>query len=92
MMLRFASIGIGYGFLVLGVLGLFLPVLQGFLFLAIGLLILSRHAPWAQRVLLWLKLRHPRLHHVIERAEGLVRRWQRKIAVRLGRAFTVARP
>ena len=38
---------LGYGFLVLGVLGMFLPILQGFLFLAIGLIILARHAPWA---------------------------------------------
>ena len=37
----------GYAFLVLGVLGLFLPVLQGVLFLLIGLLILAKNAPWA---------------------------------------------
>ena len=42
---------LGYGFLVLGVLGLFLPFLQGFLFLLVGLLILARHAPWAERLL-----------------------------------------
>ena len=33
---------LGYGFLVLGVLGMFLPILQGFLFIFVGLIVLSR--------------------------------------------------
>ena len=42
---------LGYTFLVLGVFGLFLPILQGFLFMLIGLIILARHAAWAERLL-----------------------------------------
>jgi uncharacterized membrane protein YbaN (DUF454 family) len=91
-MLRLATIGIGYAFLALGVLGLFLPILQGVVFLVIGLLILSRHAAWAQRLLGWMKRRHPRVHQTIERAEILLRRWQRTARVRVGRWFRPAAP
>lgn len=37
---------IGWAFLILGVLGLFLPILQGILFLAIGMVIMSHVSPW----------------------------------------------
>ena len=37
-------LSLGWGFIVLGILGLFLPILQGILFLAIGLIILSRRS------------------------------------------------
>lgn len=74
-MTRLWMLGLGYGFLVLGVLGLFLPFLQGFLFLLVGLLILARHAPWAERVLDWLKRRHPKAAEMIESAEAMSDRW-----------------
>ena len=54
-MIRLASISLGYAFLALGVIGLFLPIFQGGIFLFLGLLILARHAVWAQRLLAWLK-------------------------------------
>ncbi|MBO89800.1 MAG: hypothetical protein CMP14_09795 [Rickettsiales bacterium] len=37
---------VGWAFLILGVLGLFLPVLQGVLFLAVGMVIMSHVSPW----------------------------------------------
>ena len=43
----------------LGVIGLFLPVLQGVLFLLIGLFILSTEYVWAQRLLLKIRNRFP---------------------------------
>lgn len=36
---------------VLGAVGLFLPVLQGLLFVMIGLTVLAHDVPWARRVL-----------------------------------------
>lgn len=66
---------IGYGFLVLGVLGMFLPVLQGFLFLFIGLIILARHAAWAKRLLEGLRARHPRFDQMIGGAETKAHEW-----------------
>ncbi|MBI1985304.1 MAG: DUF454 family protein [Rhodospirillales bacterium] len=41
----------GWVFLVLGFLGLFLPVLQGVLFLLVGVYLLSRESSWAR----WLR-------------------------------------
>ena len=60
---------LGYAFLVLGVLGMFLPILQGFLFLAIGLIILARHAPWAERLLNYLREKSPVVDRTVATAE-----------------------
>lgn len=72
--------GLGYGFLVLGVLGLFLPFLQGFLFLFIGLIILARYAAWARRLLDQLRSRHPRMDEGIGRAEAKMHEWGDRMA------------
>ncbi len=71
---------LGYAFLVLGVLGMFLPILQGFLFLFIGLLILAKYAPWAQRLLDHLEERYPKFGKVKDQAEGMMHRWGEWIA------------
>ena len=62
-------LALGYGFLVLGVLGLFLPFLQGFLFLLVGLLILARHATGRNGALDRLKRIHPKAGELIDKAE-----------------------
>lgn len=77
-MTKLAMLGLGYAFLVLGVLGLFLPFLQGFLFLIVGLLILAKHAPWAERALARLKRTHPKAADMIEQAEGMADRWMHR--------------
>lgn len=51
----------GWILLILGFIGLFLPVLQGVLFIFIGLYILSHKSPWAYKLLNKLKYRFPRL-------------------------------
>jgi uncharacterized membrane protein YbaN (DUF454 family) len=76
---RLVMLTLGYGFLMLGVLGLFLPFLQGFLFLLVGLLILARHAAWAQRALNRLKRTHPKAGELIESAETIADRWTDKL-------------
>lgn len=45
----------GWILVVVGVIGLFLPVLQGFLFIFSGLALLSTESPWARRLLTRLK-------------------------------------
>ncbi len=50
---------VGWGFVALGVIGLFLPVLQGILFLLIGLLILSTEYVWAHRLVQRVRARFP---------------------------------
>jgi hypothetical protein len=69
---------VGYGFLVLGVLGMFLPILQGFLFLFVGLIILARHAPWAERLLDYLRLKSPTLDRAITKAEAKMHHWRHR--------------
>lgn len=74
--------GLGYGFLVLGVAGLFLPILQGVLFILIGLAILSRHARWAENLVARLKRRYPRLEQTIDVAEARAQAWWARITKR----------
>jgi uncharacterized membrane protein YbaN (DUF454 family) len=69
----------GYAFLVLGVLGLFLPFLQGVLFILIGLLILAKQAPWAHNLLQRFRDRHPRAAQLIDRAETTMAAWWQRV-------------
>ena len=68
----------GWGFILLGIAGLFLPILQGILFLLIGLVILSSEYVWAHRLLQKLQKRFPKvaahLHQASERARSRVNR------------------
>ena len=88
MMIRLASIGIGYGLLTLGVIGLIVPVLHGAIFFVIGLLILSRHTR-VGRPLAGLAQAAPpaRSRALIERGEAIVGRWEQWAMARLGRLF-----
>ena len=65
---RFAVISTGWVFILLGIVGLFLPVLQGILFILIGLVILSTEYHWARRLLGYVRERFPRLDRVIKAA------------------------
>ena len=48
----------GFALLILGFIGLFLPVLQGVAMIVAGLLLLAPDVPWARRLLAWLKARY----------------------------------
>jgi hypothetical protein len=52
---------LGWSFVVLGIIGLFVPVVQGVLFLLIGLFVLSSKYSWARRLLHQLRRRFPSL-------------------------------
>lgn len=73
---------VGWTFMVLGVLGLFLPILQGVLFLLIGLIILSSEYIWAHRLLTKIRERFPRVgrtaDHAAERAAAWMQRFSRE--------------
>ena len=45
----------GWVLLILGVIGLILPIMPGWVFLIPGLIILSDYFPWARRLLDWAK-------------------------------------
>ncbi len=74
-MTRILTLALGYAFLMLGVVGLFLPILQGVLFIIVGLLLLSRHSPWAQRLLRRFKARYPRAGAKVSKAEAWLHRF-----------------
>jgi len=57
-------------FLVLGVLGLFLPILQGLLFLFVGLILLAKAQPRFRLLKMRLKKRYPRCADTFEAAEA----------------------
>jgi len=75
---RALILGFGWFFIVLGVLGIFLPILQGILFLAIGLILLSRESEWAQRQIDRLKEKYPTFGEKYDEAEARAERlWDR---------------
>ena len=53
----------GWVFIIFGVVGLFLPFLQGILFLLIGFYMLSHESQWAKKQFDRLKKRYPGLYH-----------------------------
>lgn len=65
---RIAMVITGWGFVAGGVAGLLLPVLQGILFLLIGLIILAKEYSWARRLILYLRARYPRLNTWLTKA------------------------
>jgi len=59
----------GWIFLVLGLLGLFLPLLQGILFLAIGAYLLAPHVPFFARLRAWFYRKFPATERAVHRLQ-----------------------
>lgn len=76
---KILSISFGGALILLGIVGLFLPILQGWLMIFAGLAILSPHSRWARRTMNWLKAklrirrRHPEGAVGDDRLEGALR-------------------
>ncbi len=68
----------GWAFILLGIVGLFLPILQGILFLMVGLTFLSAEYVWAHRLLAHLRMRFPTLHLQIKKAKAWAGRWRQR--------------
>ena len=66
-LLRIAQDVFGWTFVVIGVLGIFLPLLQGVLFIVIGLTILSTRYAFARRMLARLERKYPEVYVRVER-------------------------
>jgi len=75
---RIGLLIIGWSFIVLGILGLFLPILQGILFILIGLAILSSRSELIKSFLKHLEERYPRYHERVEI-------WRKKIGNLFGK-------
>jgi uncharacterized protein len=70
---------VGWTFIVIGIAGLVLPILQGILFICVGLLILSKELPWADRLLIKLRKKYPRIGGILEDARNYMDREFEKI-------------
>jgi uncharacterized protein len=60
-LLKILRIALAVFIIVLGIAGLFLPILQGVLLLLIGFFLLSREIPWVHRQWLRLRKKYPTL-------------------------------
>lgn len=76
---RIAMLLLGWGFILLGIAGLFLPVLQGILFILIGLIILSSEYVWAHKLLQRLRQRFPAIARKAEEAQVRAVGWMRRM-------------
>ncbi len=70
---------LGWFFLALGVLGLFLPILQGILFILIGLMLLSSVSPRVRLLRQRLRRRYPRAFARVHEAETRAKAWLRRL-------------
>ena len=72
---RILVLCLGSFFILLGIVGLFLPFLQGILFLIVGMVILSKESKTAHRILERWKEKHPELYsRVAQFSKSLKRR------------------
>jgi uncharacterized membrane protein YbaN (DUF454 family) len=88
---RIAVYTVGWGFIVLGILGLVLPILQGVIFLLIGLYILSSISPWAARLLERLRRRFPRTSDQFDKAKPKAKEILVRITAKIDSAKSIAR-
>jgi uncharacterized protein len=68
----------GWSFILLGIVGLFVPVLQGVLFILVGLAILSSEYVWAHHLLTRLQQRFPKLGRNADEAAAKAAAWLRR--------------
>lgn len=62
MIKKFSKLFAGYALIILGIIGLFLPILQGILFLALGCMILSSESPAFRKLMDRLRTKYPKLY------------------------------
>lgn len=79
----FSRKAMGWAMLALGVLGLVLPFLQGFLFLALGVFVLRDQHIWAARRWAWVAGRWPQMVGKLEAMEISMAARMRHFANRL---------
>lgn len=72
---RIYVIAAGWFFMLLAIAGWILPILPGWLFFAIGLLILSTEYAWAHHLVERTKVHFPKFGEVLDKAREQVHRW-----------------
>lgn len=76
-LLRALKIALAIVLLPLGIVGLFVPVLQGILFLLIALALLSSEVPWMRRYQERIQERYPELWRKVEASKARAAAWLR---------------
>ncbi len=69
----------GIIFIILGLLGLFLPILQGILFLFIGTLLISTSNPEINAFIHKFALKYPNIKKALEKTENYIAKFINKI-------------
>ena len=72
-MWRFVRISLGTILILLGIPGLVLPILQGWLFLALGALLLSVDIPLFDRLVSWIEKNAPPVKKPVERLRNYLK-------------------
>ena len=72
-MWRFVRISLGTILILLGIPGLVLPILQGWLFLALGALLLSVDVPFFDRLVRWIEQKVPPVKKPVERLRNYLK-------------------
>ena len=80
---RYVILSLGWAFILLGILGLFLPILQGILFLCIGFLLLSSESARVRWLIMKLGQRYPKFRSALVASKDKARQWRQRI--QLGR-------
>jgi uncharacterized membrane protein YbaN (DUF454 family) len=70
----------GWSFILLGIVGLILPFLQGVLFILVGLTILSSQYVWARSLLQKLRERFPKIGHAADAAAAKAAAWMSRFS------------
>ena len=72
---RVVVLVLGWALIAIGVVGLFVPVLQGILFIMLGLYVLSRESRMARGWLVTLQRRYPSVHERARRIKRNLKSW-----------------
>jgi uncharacterized membrane protein YbaN (DUF454 family) len=70
---------VGWTFILVGIVGLFLPFLQGILFILVGLVILSSQYAWARLLLKKVRRRYPKVGRLADQAAAKAATWLKRL-------------
>jgi uncharacterized membrane protein YbaN (DUF454 family) len=76
---HYLVLALGWIFVFLGILGLFLPILQGILFLCVGAVLLSSESPRVRLLIMKAGRRFPKFRMAVTAAKGKAREWRARI-------------
>ena len=72
---RVVVLVLGWGLIAVGIVGLFVPILQGILFIMLGLYVLSRESRTARGWLMKLQRRYPKVYAKARRIKESLKSW-----------------